>query len=209
METYDIIMIVLLVAATLFGAWKGLAWQVASLAAIVASYYVAFNFRDQVAQQIQAAPPWNVFLAMLLLYVGTSFVIWVLFRLVSGVIDRVKLKEFDRQIGALFGLAKGVLLCVIVTLFAVTLATEPQREAIIRSRSGYYIAQLLDKSDSLLPAEVQELLHPYIHQLEEGAARPALSLPGGEIPKLELPPGIQDLGRQAGTSPGVPAGSRR
>lgn len=167
METYDIMMIGVLVAATLFGAWKGLAWQIASLAAIIASYYVAFNFRDQVAEQIHTTPPWNVFIAMLLLYVGTSFVIWVVFRLVSGVIDRVKLKEFDRQIGALFGLAKGVLLCVIITLFAVTLATEAQRQAIIRSKSGYYIAVLLDKSDPVLPKEVRDVLHPYIHQLDE------------------------------------------
>jgi membrane protein required for colicin V production len=175
METYDILMIVVLVAATLFGAWKGLAWQIASLAAIVASYYVAFNFRDRLAEHIHTTPPWNVFLAMLLLYVGTSFVIWVAFRLVSGIIDRVKLKEFDRQIGALFGLAKGVLLCVIITLFAVTLATEAQRQAIIRSKSGYYIAVLLDKSDPVLPKEVREVLHPYIHQLD------------GQIQKTALP----------------------
>src|SRR5262245_11476163 len=103
MDNYDILMIVVLVAATLFGAWKGLAWQVASMAAIVASYYVAFHFRDQLAEHIQTTPPWNVFIAMLVLYVGTSFVIWVVFRLVSGFIDRLKLKEFDRQIGALFG----------------------------------------------------------------------------------------------------------
>lgn len=172
METYDIMMIVVLVAATLFGAWKGLAWQLASLAAIIASYYVAFHFRDRVAEHIHTTPPWNVFLAMLLLYVGTSFVIWVIFRLVSGVIDRVKLKEFDRQIGALFGLAKGVLLCVIITLFAVTLATEPQRQAIIRSKSGYYIAVLLDKSDPVLPKEVRDVLHPYIHQLDEQIPHP-------------------------------------
>lgn len=172
METYDILMIVVLVAATLFGAWKGLAWQIASLAAIVASYYVAFNFRDELAQHIHTAPPWNVFLAMLILYVGTSFAIWVVFRLVSGVIDRVKLKEFDRQIGALFGLAKGVLLCVIITLFAVTLATEQQRQAIIRSKSGYYIAILLDKSDPVLPKEVRDVLHPYIHQLDEQIQHP-------------------------------------
>jgi membrane protein required for colicin V production len=201
METYDILMIVVLAAATLFGAWKGLAWQIASLAAIIASYYVAFNFRDKLAEHIHTTPPWNVFLAMLLLYVGTSFVIWVVFRLVSGLIDRVKLKEFDRQIGALFGLAKGVLLCVIITLFAVTLATEQQRLAIIRSKSGYYIAVLLDKSDPVLPKEVREVLHPYIHQLD------------GQIHQSSQPPEPRDLNsdptmpgdelRQMAEQPGV------
>ena len=50
--------------------------------------------------------------------------IWLVFRLVSGLIDRVRLKEFDRQMGALFGAAKGVLLCVAITFFAVTLSTQ-------------------------------------------------------------------------------------
>ena len=172
MDTYDILMIAVLVCATLFGAWKGLAWQVASLAAIVASYYVAFNFRDRVAEQIHTTPPWNIFIAMLLLYVGTSFVIWVIFRLVSRFIDRVKLKEFDRQIGALFGLGKGVLLCVIITLFAVTLLGDEQRQTIIHSKSGYYIAVLLDKADRVLPREVQDVLHPYIHELDEQIRHP-------------------------------------
>jgi membrane protein required for colicin V production len=165
MEVYDVIMLVILLGATLFGAWKGLAWQVASLGAIVASYLVALKYRDEVAEHISANPPWNVFLAMLVLYVGTSLAIWIGFRLVSNFIDRLKLKEFDRQIGALFGLAKGVLLCVIVTLFAVSLSGETQRQAIVQSRSGYYIARLLDKAHTLMPEEMHDVLHPYIHPL--------------------------------------------
>ena len=114
-------MLAVLLAATACGAWKGVAWQVASLGAIVASYVVAYRYRDAVAAWIPATAPWRVFLAMLLLYVGTSLAIWIVFRLVSRLIDRMKLKEFDRQIGALLGLAKGMVLCVIITLFAVTL----------------------------------------------------------------------------------------
>jgi membrane protein required for colicin V production len=167
MQAYDIVMIVVLVAATIFGAWKGLAWQLASLGAIVASYVVALQFRDELAVHIKAAPPWNVFVAMLVLYVGTSLLIWIFFRMVSGFIDKLKLNEFDRQIGALFGFAKGVLLCVIITLFAVTLLGDSQREAIVQSRSGFYIARLLDKSHSVMPQEIHDVLSPYIHTLDE------------------------------------------
>ena len=167
MEVYDFLMLAVLLAATLFGAWKGLVWQLASLGAIIASCFVALKFREPVAIHIPAATPWNVFLAMLFLYVGTSLLIWVAFRLVSGFIDRLKLKEFDRQIGALFGFAKGVLLCIIITLFAVTLLGDTQRQSIVRSRSGYYIARLLDKSDSVMPREVRDLLRPYVDSLDE------------------------------------------
>ncbi len=168
MQAYDIIMLIVLGATTFIGFRKGLVWQIASVAAIVLSYLVAVQFRDVIAQRIDAQPPWNTFLAMLILYVATSFVIWLVFQLVRGVIDKAKLKDFDRQLGAVFGLAKGALLCVIITLFAVTLLDDNLRQQVIRSRSGLYIAQLLDKADSVMPTELHDFLHPYLDRLDEG-----------------------------------------
>lgn len=167
MQAYDLIMVLVLLAATAWGAWKGLAWQIASLASLVASYFVAYKFREPVAKMIDATPPWNMFLAMLILFMGTSLVIWLAFRFVSEVIERVKLKEFDRQFGALLGLGKGILLCVIITMFAVTLLGDAERKSVVHSYSGHYIAILLDKADAVLPDELHEVLHPYIHDLDE------------------------------------------
>lgn len=172
MQGYDLLMIVVLVAAIVWGAWKGFAWQVASLASMVASYLVALSFRQQVAQFIDASPPWNIFVSMLILFLGTSLIVWVGFNLVAEGIEKVKLKEFDRQVGAMFGFAKGVLLCVLITLFAVTLLSEPQRQAICNSRSGYYIAVLLDKADAVIPSEVHQVLDPYIDRLDQEVDHP-------------------------------------
>lgn len=166
MQTYDLVMIAVLVAAVAWGAWKGLAWQIASLASLVLSYFVALRFRQSVAQLIDASPPWNQFLAMLILFLGTGLVVWVVFNLVSELIERVKLKEFDRQLGALFGAAKGVLLCVLITLFSMALLGDSQRQAICNSRSGYYIAVLLDRAGTVIPPELHEVLEPYLHDLD-------------------------------------------
>jgi len=167
MESYDLLMIVVLAGATLLGAWKGLAWQLASISSILLSYFVAFQFRGQVAQFISAKPPWNMFLAMLILYVASALVIWIAFQFVRDSINRLKLKEFDHHIGAVFGLAKGVVLCVVITLFAVTLLDEEPRGRIIKSRSGYYIAKLLDRSHGFMPKELHDVLHPHLHKLDE------------------------------------------
>jgi membrane protein required for colicin V production len=112
-QGYDLIMLIVLGMATIFGAIKGFAWQVASLASIIVSYVVAYRFRFDVAEMIQAKPPWNQFLAMLILYVGTSFVIWVGFRLAehehrSGATEGVR----STHLGAAFGLAKGMVYCL-------------------------------------------------------------------------------------------------
>jgi len=167
LEKYDIIMLVVLVGATLFGAIKGFAWQLASITSIVVSYLVAYHFREPVSLTIQADPPWNRFLAMLILYVGTSLVIWVAFRMIAQTIDRFRLKEFDRQVGAMFGLAKGALYCILITLFAVTLLGENIRQAVVQSKSGRYIAQVLDRSESVIPEEVQEVVGPYLKRFDE------------------------------------------
>jgi membrane protein required for colicin V production len=167
MLVYDIIMLAVLAAATAWGVYKGLAWQIASIASIFVSYLVATTFRTFVAGQIKADPPWNYALAMLILYLGTSLVVWIGFQLVKSTIDKVKLQEFDKHVGGVFGFAKGVALCVVITLFAVTLMGEAERQQVIHSYSGYYIAVLLDKSEALLPAEVHDQVHPLLHKLDQ------------------------------------------
>ena len=194
LENYDIVMLVVLVGATLLGAIKGFAWQLASIASIVASYFVAYHFREPLSQSIQADPPWNRFLAMLILYVGTSLVIWVVFRMISQTIDRMRLKEFDRQIGALFGLAKGALYCTLITLFAVTLLGDKIREAVVRSKSGRYIAQVLDRSESIIPKEIQEVIGPYLLKFDE-------RLRGGGGENTDITPWINQVTEKATSTP--------
>ncbi|MEQ8846621.1 CvpA family protein [Botrimarina sp.] len=168
MATYDLLMIAILGGLTLYGYFKGMAWQVAYIASFVASYFVAVRFADRVAPQITFVnPPANKFVAMLLIYVGTSFVIWMLFRMVRNAIDSVKMEGFDHQMGAIIGFARGVLWCVAVTFFAMTLAFVPgqMKQQIVASRSGYYIARLVDETDTLFPPEVHQVVGPYLDRL--------------------------------------------
>lgn len=164
-QGYDLLMVVILVLATVFGAWKGMAWQIASLASLVLSWIVAMQFGGQLAPYISGHEPWNRFIAMLILFMATSATVWVAFRLVAGLIDRVKLKEFDRQMGALFGLAKGALFCLVITFFAVTL-TEGSRQAVLRSHAGKFTARFLQKATPAMPQEVRDVLGKYIDEFE-------------------------------------------
>jgi len=167
MQTYDILMLVVLLGATVFGFWKGMAWQLASLASLVVSYIAALKFSERLAPTFGSTAPWNRFVAMLVIYIVTSFMIWTAFRLVSGVIDKVKLEAFDKQLGAMFGFAKGVLLCVAVTFFAVTLLPPTQGEMIVGSQSGQYIVAFLNKADAVVPPELHDVIGPYLHKVQE------------------------------------------
>ncbi len=165
MQPYDVFMLIVLVGTTAFGAWKGMAWQLASFASLVVSGGVAVHGSPVIAPMLTAQAPWNRFLAMLILFLVTSFAIWIVFRFVAKVIDRIQLKEFDRQMGALFGLLKGIALCLVLTFFAVTLS-ERTRLAVLDSRSGYYTAKLIEHAGPLLPEEVRSVIGEYVDELE-------------------------------------------
>jgi len=187
MTPYDILMILVLAGATVFGAWKGMAWQIASLSSLAVSYFVALRFSPQLAPLFGQQAPLNRFLAMLAIYLGTSLVIWMAFRIVAGVIDRVKLKEFDRQVGALFGFAKGALLCVAITFFAVTLSALA-RDKVLESRSGPTIARLLNRAPAVMPPELHDMLRPYMERMEKELNSPQAKS-AEETAPLWKPPG--------------------
>jgi membrane protein required for colicin V production len=143
-----------------------MAWQIASLASLTLSYVAAMQFGPALAPHIAAEAPWNKFGGMLVVYLGTSLAIWIAFRAVAAFIDRVKLEEFDRQVGALFGAAKGVLFCLCITFFAVSLSTYA-REEIMKTKSGHAAAWLMDKAEPIIPEELHVMLEPYIHELDD------------------------------------------
>ena len=212
-QFYDVLMLAVILVTTVFGARKGMAWQLAALASLIVSAYVAVRFSPVLAPYVGSDPQWNRYIAMLILYLGTSLGIWMAFRLVAGIIDRVKLQGLDRQIGGLFGFAKGVLLCLVITFFAVTLS-EWARQSILKTYSGHYIAVLLEKGTPLLPDELRGVLGKYIQELEvklatDGPPSPDLS-PDSALPDL-LKRGLAPDGRSgrksAPPAPGLPATS--
>ena len=94
MQIYDMIMVGVLIGAAAFGMIKGLAWQVAALGSLVASYFVALRFSPQLAELFGDHVPWNRFAAMALLYVLTGAGIWYLFRFVNDFMNRLKLRDY-------------------------------------------------------------------------------------------------------------------
>jgi membrane protein required for colicin V production len=203
MQYYDIAMLVVVAGATLFGVWKGMAWQVASLASVVVSTLVALHFSAAIAPIFPGQVPWNRFLAMLVLYVVTAGVIWGLFRLVSNLIDRVKLQEFDRQLGATFGLAKGMLYCIVITFFAVTLS-ESTRRLVLESRSGDWIARGIRHANPIMPEDIRTYLGKYIDELDEKLHAPLPASEGDKKPEPAEEPAKEGV-KESAKPPTVPS----
>ncbi|MGC4003243.1 MAG: CvpA family protein [Pirellulales bacterium] len=145
-----------------------MAWQLATLASLVVSYIASYHFSGPLTDTglFGDSAPWNRFAAMLVVYLVVGLVIWMGFRVVAEAIDRVKLRDFDRQLGGVFGFVKGILFCVLITFFVVTLLPT-FRDKVIGTFSGRGIAKLLAKADTLMPPEFHTLLEPYLKRFEE------------------------------------------
>ncbi len=175
LEGYDLVMLGILAVAALLGYFKGMVWQLAWIAGIVASSFVALRFSGQVAPFFGQQAPWNRFTAMLALYAATSLTVWLVFRVISGAINAIHLSAFDHQLGLLLGLAKGALLCIVITFFAVTLAPA-YRDQIVGSRSGRLVAELIVRADTYLPKEIHDTVDPFVKQFEQQFQAPNGSL---------------------------------
>ncbi len=170
-EGYDLVMLGILAAAAVLGYFKGIVWQIAWIAGIAASSFLALRFSGSLAPLVGQSAPWNRLIAMLAIYVGTSLGVWLVFRVISGAINAVHLSAFDHQLGLVFGLAKGGLICVVVTFFAVTLAPA-YRNQIVSSRSGRLVAEIIVRADDLLPPNIAEPVQPFVKQFEDQFRQP-------------------------------------
>ena len=179
MSFYDIVMLVVLIGSIGFGFWKGFAWQIAWVAAMVVSYVVAINFREPVAQYIQAGEPWNKIGAMLILFVGCSLGIWLIYAWVTKSMEKMELKGFDRQIGALVGGVTGVLVCMAITMFSVSLMGDQAHEAIHDSKLGPYVVQGIQQVHGILPPEIAARFDDYVRHFDDGSGIPGQVPPTG------------------------------
>lgn len=186
-QVYDALMVAVLLLAIGIGVWKGVVWQIAALASVFLSAGLAVHCSAPLAPWFSAREPWNRFLAMAVVYVVVAGTIWLLCRLISGIIDRLRLKEFDRQLGAIFGLAKGVLYCVIITFFAVTLS-ETARQTVMQSRSGDLIARGIRNANPILPDDIREHLGKYIDELDEKLHAPPKEVKASPVSSMDLSP---------------------
>jgi len=171
MVWYDFVMLGILAYAAWQGAARGLVMQFAWILAIG----LCFKFADVLSPQIEPmisveSEQLRHWIAMFVLYLGFSLGSFLVARTLSNAIEKAKFQEFDRQLGGLFGLLKGVILSLVVTFFAVTLS-DGLRETVLRSKTGHIACLILDNVRPLIPKDahplIQESLQRYHDEFDD------------------------------------------
>lgn len=168
---YDLVILGILILATIHGAVRGFVWQLAGIAGVVLCFAFSGTLSPWLAPYIQVDPPLNRWIAMLILYLAFSFAAFVVARQIRGWLERVRLVEYDRHLGAVFGFVKGAAFALVLTFFLVTLS-QRARSQIFTSMSGQVAAVVMDRLHPVMPVELHDVLEPYIHRLD----RPGLDL---------------------------------
>ncbi len=156
---YDILVVCILLYFLAKGAARGLVWQLASIAGILLCVTFAGTASKVIGPHINLAPPTNHWAVMFITYLLASFVAFGLARTLNGWIEKLELKEYNRHLGAIFGLVKGALLVLIMTFMIVTFS-EKTRGMLKDSRAAHISAQLIHQIEPIIPARLhQELAH--------------------------------------------------
>jgi uncharacterized membrane protein required for colicin V production len=161
---YDIAVLGVLVYFMAKGASRGLIWQFATIAGIVLCFMFAETFSGIVGPHITIAAPYNEWVTMFAAYLFFSFIAFGAARVLTKSIEQAGLKEYNAHLGAILGLAKGAVLCLVMTFFLATLT--PTHEIIRNSRSGYYAALTMQKIHPIMPEKLHDALNKYIHSLD-------------------------------------------
>lgn len=157
---YDGLILLVLVLAAWRGAAKGLAWQVAWIGGIVLCFLFATPLSLFVTPHIKLDPPLNRWVAMLLIYVAFSFGCFAIARTLRGWLEEAKFQEFDKHLGAVLGLAKGVAIALVLTFFLLGLS-ETARGYILKTNSGHAAVAAFRYLHPIMPREIEHVLERY------------------------------------------------
>ena len=130
MAVLDWVFGAVLLASLLLGAWRGLVFEVLSLVTWVAAFIVAQWFAPDVAQMLPmpgAGEAMRYAAGFVLTFIAAVFAGGVVAVLVKKLVSVAGLAPADRMLGAVFGLVRGV---VVLLALTVVVAMTPLKKSV-------------------------------------------------------------------------------
>lgn len=178
-SVFDLIVTILLAATTLWGGVRGVVSQISSIATWVLSGLAAARFGFVVGKIVSIPEPWRAPISAAIVFGVSLLALNLATRFVKRAVSLSGLKEFDRQVGALFGFFKGCAICVVLTFFCV-LTAEKTRDLVEESKTGPYLASVALLLKSAFPeSETMTRFEAHVATMGTGAKD------GAETPSLD------------------------
>jgi membrane protein required for colicin V production len=157
----DWILLGVLLASMVVGLWRGLVYEVLSLAGWVAAFFVAqWWASDAIAWLpfINSAPASVQYaVAFALVFIVTVFTAGLVSWLIKKLVESVGLRPIDRALGGLFGLARGVVLLLVLAVL-MQLTHMAQETWWAHAEGPVWLDRMLRGLKPLLPPSFVEFL---------------------------------------------------
>jgi membrane protein required for colicin V production len=160
MNSVDGVLLAALLLSAAVGLWRGLVYEVLSVAAWVAAFVAAQAYADTVGAVLpmgEASQALRMAAGFVLVFVATAFAGGLLAWLVKRMVTAVGLRPIDRVLGGAFGLLRGavILLAVAVVVGMTPLRSNAQWQASVVAQT---LTASLHTIKPLLPASVARFL---------------------------------------------------
>lgn len=176
LTTYDAVMAGVVVAGMIWGAWRGVTWQLASIASLILGYIASHQLSPQLAPKFGTDPVISRTLAMMAIYAAVSGGVFLVAWAFRAILRKMKFEAFDRHLGMLLGGMEGAILGMVVTFFVVSLAPQT-RDPIYSSPTGKLVASLIDAVGPTVKTEAGEALAPFVEESKQAARTAEKVLP--------------------------------
>jgi membrane protein required for colicin V production len=160
MAPLDWVMVALLLASFLLGAWRGLVYEVLSVISWIAAFVLAQWFAPHVAEILPmggTGESMRYASGFLLVFIGVVFAGGLLAWLTKKLVQAVGLRPIDRTLGAAFGLLRGA---VLLLALAVVINMTPLRsgEWWTQSQGAAMATASLKSLKPVLPEQFRQYL---------------------------------------------------
>ena len=163
---YDLIVLGILLVAAYRGLQRGVIYQLAAIASVVLCFVFAEAISAAAAPMVPLQPPLNNWVVMVGAFVAFSFVSFGAARVLDAAVEKAKMREFNRHLGAAFGAVKGAALCLVLTFFLVTMSTKTH-DALAQSRAARVATTIMYKIHPVMPEKLQVAVERYLYQAEQ------------------------------------------
>ena len=153
MAAIDWILVAVLAASMLLGAWRGLVYEVLSVMGWIAAFVLAQWFAPDVAEKLpmqNSGETLRYAAAFVLVFIVSVFVAGLISALMKKIISVVGLRPVDRLLGATFGLFRGLILLLAFSVVVHTTALQ-ESDWWLESQGGPMLMNLLKGLRPMLP----------------------------------------------------------
>ncbi len=121
MSWVDIAILIIIGLSLFFGLWRGLVREVLSIIAWIAAIYVAMGYSNNLAPLFAGlidSESIRYVVSFALLFIATLLLGGLINHLIAKLITVTGMRMADRVLGSFFGIARGVLIVMIIIFFA-------------------------------------------------------------------------------------------